>query len=263
MRSEAYKITGFTAVMAAIGFLIRWLQSLQIYDEVTGLANAGAAVNFWLIGITVITAAVLLVFVLYLRQFTAPEGPKALDGRTLVHPVIGIFAGFALAVGGAIMIFAAGQYAFPMLRRLLGLTAMAGGVSAMALTIHAGKPGKEIPRQVFSVLLTVMGCVWMVVEYKENAANPVVWTFAMEILALCAASLAFYFTAGYQFGQSQPLRAIFFCYLGMFLCVVCVIDDHLGADAIAFGAMALLLGLWGTVQTENMKKPDKSIGIRQ
>lgn len=263
MRSEAYKITGFTAVMAAIGFLIRWLQSMQIYDEVTGLANAVAPVNFWLIGITVITGVVLLVFVLYLRQFTPTEGPRALDGHTLVHPILGIFAGFALAVGGIVMVFAARQYAFPMLRRLLGLLAVVGGVSAIGLTVHAGKPGKELPRQVFSVLLTVMGCVWMVVEYKENAANPVVWTFAMEILALCAATLAFYFTAGCQFGQSQPLRAIFCCYLGMFLCVVCVIDDQLGADAIAFFAMALLLGLWGTVQTENIQKPDKSIGIRQ
>lgn len=102
-----YKITGFTTVMEAIGFLIRWLQSMQIYDEVTGLANATAPVNFWRIGITVITDAVLLVFVLYLRQFTSTEDPKALDERTLAHPIIGIFAGFALVVGGAIMIFVA------------------------------------------------------------------------------------------------------------------------------------------------------------
>lgn len=263
MQREATRITGFTAVMAAVGFLFRWLQGMRIYDPATGLADSRAGINFWLIGIMVITLGVVLVFVLYLRQFGAPEGPKALDGRTLLHPIVGIFAGIVLAVAGLVMVVMGGQYASPMLRRVLGLLMAAAGVSVVELTVHAGKSGKELLRQISAVVITAMGCVWMVAEYKENAANPVIWSFAMEILALSAATLAFYFVAGYQFGETQPLRAIFFCFAGLFLCVVCVIDEQSLADSVAFAAVGLLLGLWGFILTENMIKPDRSIGIRQ
>lgn len=263
MQREATTITGFTAVMAALGFLFRWLQGLRIYDPETGLADGRAGINFWFIGIVIITMAVLLGFVLYLRRFGAPEGPGALDGRTLLHPLVGMFAGAVLAVAGAVMIVRGGSYDSPTLRRLLGLLMVLGGAGAVELTLHAGKNGKELLRRISAVLITVMGCVWLVAEYKENAANPVIWSFAMEILALCAATLAFYFVAGYQFGEKQTLRAVFFCFAGMFLCVICIIDEQSLADSIAFAAAALLLGLWGFVLTENLHKPDKSIGIRQ
>lgn len=264
MQSEAYKITGFTAVMGAVGFLFRWLQELQIYDPLTGLPDRSAAVNYWLVVILVLTAAVLALWVLRLRRIGNPlMSPKAMDGRTLLHPLFGIAAGLGLAVAGFVMLVAAGSYLFPGLRRLLGLVTMVGGAAAIELTIHAGKAGKEQPRQIFSVLLTVMSCVWMVAVYKENAANPVVWKFAAEILALCAVALAFYFSAGYQFGQPQPFLSIYFCYLGMFLCIVCVIDEHSLADSVAYAAMAILLAVWGLVQTENIERPQKSLGIRQ
>ncbi len=263
MQKEAYKLTGFTVIMAAVGFLVRWLQGMQIYDEVTGLADRSAGVNFWLTAIVVITAGLLAAAVILLKRCKAMEGPGAMVGRSPLHTVVGVVAGLALALSGLLMAVTFQTFDFPKLRLVLGLVTAAAGVCAIQLTVQGGRSGREGARQLFSVVLVLFGCLWMVVTYKENAANPVIWSFAMEILALCAATLAFYFAAGYQFGQSQPLRSIYFSYLGTFLCMICIIDSHSGADAVGFAGLTLLLGMWAFVQTQNMVKPDKGLGIHQ
>ena len=68
MQSQAYRITGFAAVMGAVGFMVRWIQSMKIYDEATGLADRGAPINFWVIGILVVTLAALAVWTFRLRR---------------------------------------------------------------------------------------------------------------------------------------------------------------------------------------------------
>ena len=71
MQSQAYRITGFAAVMGAVGFMVRWIQSMKIYDEATGLADRGAPINFWVIGILVVTLAALAVWT-FRRAISAP-----------------------------------------------------------------------------------------------------------------------------------------------------------------------------------------------
>ncbi len=263
MQKQAIKITGFAAVAGALGFLLRWMQGLQIYDPQTGLPDRWAGINFWLVAVLVLTAAGLAAWLWTWREHIMPRGPGALVGRSPLHTILGSLGALALLVSGLVMVFAARQYLFPGFRVILGALTVAGAFCAMELLIQGGKLGWEKPRQFFSVILTLLGCFWMVVIYKENAMDPVIWRFAMEILAVCAATLAFYYIAGYHFGQENPLRTIFFCLLGMSLCMVCVIDEHIAADALAYGGVALLLGVWGFVLTANLQSPKKSLGIRQ
>jgi hypothetical protein len=255
MRSEAYKITGFTAVISALGFLIRWLQDLKIYDE-NGLPDRWAHINFWVIGIMLVTAAVLLVFVRALKRCEAPRAAEeAMLGHTFLYPALGYFAAGLLMLAGFAGFIKAGDSLYPTLRRFLGLFAMAGAVGAALLTRGTGKKEKSSSRSLGAALLALFGCLWLIVVYKENAAQPAIWSFLVEILALCAAIAAFYFVAGYQLGQPSPYAAIFFCYLTVFLCAMSVVDSNGAADSMAYAAVAVLTGLWGFTLTENLHRP--------
>lgn len=262
MQTEGYKITGFSAVMGALAFMLRWIQTLNIYEEETGLPNRGAPVNLWLIALLVLTLGALAVWVLRLRRYEPMDDYSALVGPGLAWPIFGIIAGAMLAVAGLIMLAAGGHYAAPVLRRILGALEAVAGISAVLMAIHGGKPMQVRTRQVASVLLVLFGCMYMVVVYKENAANPVVWNFAPEILALCVATLALYYLAGYQFGSIKPYTSIFFCFAGVFFCLMCVVDQGLSADALSYISLALLLGLWGYAQTANLERPSLT-GVRQ
>ncbi len=263
MQKQAIKITGFAAVAGAVGFLLRWMQSLQIYDPTTGLPDRGAGVNFWLIAVIVLTGAGLAVWLWSMRSYTMPQGAGALVGRSPLHTVLGSLGALALLISGLVMLFASGRYLFPGFRVILGVLTMAAALCGIELLVQGGKSGWEKPRQLFSVILTLMGCFWMVVIYKENAMDPVIWRFGVEVLAVCAATVAFYYITGYHFGQECPLRTIFFCLMGMSLCMICVIDEHTGADALGYAGTAVLLGVWGYVLTANIQSPKKSLGIRQ
>ena len=56
MQSEAYKLTGFTAVVSAAGFLLRWLQDMQILDTETGLAEPGRPMSYIVAGLILLMA---------------------------------------------------------------------------------------------------------------------------------------------------------------------------------------------------------------
>ena len=256
MQSQAYRITGFAAVMGAVGFMMRWIQSMKIYDEATGLADRGAPINFWVIGILVVTLAALAVWTFRLRRFVPARDFHALAGRGIVYRIVGCFAGGVLALSGAVLLVTAGRYAAPALQRILAVLQLHGGVSAVLLTANADDPEKAGMRRAASVALVLFGCMFMVTVYKANAANPVVWSFAPEILALCTSTLALYYAAGYQFGQPKPFCGIFFSQAGVFLCMICVIDQGLTPAAAAYASLALLLGMYGFVQTENLTRPE-------
>ena len=82
--------------------------------------------------------------------------------------------------------------------------------------------------------------------------------FAIRLLAISAAVLAFYYAAGFVFGKPHPLAALYFCQLTAFLCIVTEADVYpLGEQLIvlAFLVLALLLsalqlGSAGTVPEE-------------
>lgn len=257
MQSQAYKITGFAAVMGALGFMMRWLQGMQIYDETTGLAERGASISVLVILILAGTVAALAVWAFWLRRYEPRRDERALVGKSILYRLFGGLAGGVLVLSGLILIVTAGGDAMPGMQRALAVFQVLGGVSAILLVVHADQPGQVKTRRVAAVVLVLFGCMFMVTVYRENAANPVLWEFAPEILALCAATLALYYTAGYQFGQAKPFAGIFFCQTGLFLCMVCVIDQGLSPAAAAYAALALFLGMQGFVQTENLARKEQ------
>lgn len=258
MQSTAYKLTGFTAVIAALGFLLRWLQNMNIIDPATGLAMGGMGISAIVLALIVIVFGILLVSALVLRRCDAPGTPEeALVGKTFLATVYGVAAALLLAVSGVIRLIQAGGAMWPVVQRLCGVATLAAALGVLLLVTGMSQPEKAGVRRVGAALLVVFGCVWLIAAYKDAAADPVLWNYGPYIVAVCAALIAFYSVAGYFFGEPKPLRSILACNFGGFLCIMCVIDEHSLADSVTMASAALLLLMFGFLITQNLRQPQR------
>lgn len=262
MQNEAYKLTGFTAVISALGFLLRWLQNMNIIDGETGLAVRGAPISAVLVGLIVIVALVLIGYTIYLRRYDASGEPEeALSGHSFLFTVFGVAVVLLLAISGGMQLLQAGSMLWPVAHRICGIGTLIGALGMLILVTGVSQPEKAGARRVASVLLVLFGALWLITVYKDAAADPVIWRFAIEVLAVCSALIAFFYLAGYHFGEPKPMVSIFFCYFAGFLCVMSAIDEHTLAESICYAATALMLFMWGFVLVSNLKKFDRPLKL--
>ena len=121
---------------------------------------------------------------------------------------------------------------------LMKAAALLGILSAPVLAMMP-----QIPRwggfgAALSVLPVLFFCLWLVVFYKENAANPILWSYGMEILAIAMCLLAVFRLSAYLFYRAKPRRAIFACMLALITSLATL------TDSVSLGARAVLGG-WG------------------
>lgn len=264
MQKEAYKLTGFTAVISALGFLLRWLQNMNVIDKETGLAIRGATISGLVVALILIVALVLIGYTIYLRRYDVSVVPEeALCGHNFLFTVFGMAVVLLLAGSGVMQLLQAGAMTWPVAHRLCGIGTLIGALGMLLLVTGASQPEKAGTRRAAATMLILFGALWLVTVYKDAAADPVIWRFAIEILAVCSALIAFYYLAGYHFGEPKPMVTIFFCHFGAFLCVMSAIDEHTLAESICYAASALMLFMWGAVLTSNLKKADRPFKLNE
>jgi fumarate reductase subunit D len=258
MQNEAYKLTGFTAVISAAGFMLRWLQNMRIIDTETGLATPHAAINGVVTALIVIVALVLLGFMIYFGRYESPAEPeKALSGKTFLYTLMGMIPVFLLLVSGVIQLFQANETVWGEgnvgLHRICAIATVAAALGLGVVIQGASKPERATARRVGMAVLILFDCVWLITIYKSAAADPVVWRYAVEVMGIAAAAVAAYYVAGFYYDEPNSRTALYFCELGAFLCVMSAMDEHTLADGIILVAQALLLLTWGYVIVENFQ----------
>ncbi|NCB51480.1 MAG: hypothetical protein EOM54_06310 [Clostridia bacterium] len=244
MRKNSLVICCVTCVFGAFGAFFRWLQDLTGFEEDTGLYISG---NIWsraLIVACVGAALALFVMVLDLKKkkLSLPEEySAAMGGTTVLYRPAYIGLASLMAAGSIILIFSAFKDAYPVLQvslSLMGLLAAAG----FTLMTSATRRRRDPPLNCFgATLIIALFCFWLIVSYRENAVGPVVWSYAIEILALACTLVAFYYIASVPFGRPKPFSAIFFSQFGAFLCIVALPDDRWTGQKIMLAAAAGML----------------------
>lgn len=253
MQSEAYKLSGFTIVVSAAGFLLRWLQDMRIQNEESGLP-VNAPISFVVVGIMIVAAASLAFFVMRLKQFDAPTEPEqAMAGHTAIYGVVGMLPAVVLFASGLYRAILPGDVLWPTMHRICGVATMVGAFGAGHLAMNLTKPDQASARRRGAVLMMIFATVWLVTGYRDAATDPIVWRFVVGILAECAVLLAVYYISGYFFNAAHPWWALFFCDLGAFLCLMSAIDPNGLAQSMAYVAMAMQLLIWSFAITENLK----------
>ena len=264
MQTEAYRITGFAAVVSALGFLLRWLQDLRILDPETGLAAKGAPISVLVTLLIVFMAAALGGIAIYLGRCSAPTAPEAaLATHSFLHKVVNLAPAFLLAIGGAAQLLQANAANWPesqvVIRRILGLVTLAGAYGDLLIANGVQSKDKALSRRIGAGLMLLFAGLWLIAAYKSAASDPVIWRFAVEMLAICAVLMAIYHLAGYFFEEPTPRRTIFYCYLGAFLCIMAAVDEHPLCESICYAAAALQLLAWGYTLTVNLRRPEDRI----
>lgn len=253
MRNEAFKLSGFTLVISALGFMLRWLQDMRIADETTGLA-VNAPISWMVLGLIFCTAGLLAGMIWRLRQFDPPmSGTAALVGKTPLYGVIAMLPPILMAAAGAIQIVWPGDVLWPAFHRVCGVFILLGAFGMGVVTVNAARPDGENACRKGAMMVMAFACVWLVEGYRDAATDPLVWRFLVGILAQCVSLLAIFYTVGYFFDAPHPWWSLFACCLGAFLCIMSAIDENGIAQSVLFAALAAQFFIWAFVTVENLK----------
>ena len=249
MQKEAwtYSLTG--AVLGAFGLLLRWLQREMIIDE-TSLPVRHALISVLFVLFLFAAAAGLWILSGRLGGDRSSEEPE--EALAVFHPIPMILLGLAglAALGGALLMVVGDGSAF------LRFSALAGVFSAAVLVLYPYLPRWGDFGAGLSLVPVVFFSLWLIVSYKDNAVNPIVWDYGPLILAISATLYAVYRLCGYLYYRIRSRRTVFACALAVMLCLSVTMDE------IAFGIRILLAGwavglgticwiLWRNMRTES------------
>jgi hypothetical protein len=150
--------------------------------------------------------------------------------------------GLLTVVGGLLMLIASLRGSIGMLYFFLSLLAVFAGLCMAALSLSA--TAGVASRCLCCTVPVLFFCFWLIVAYKENASNPVVWSFCMQLLAIAANTLGWFYLAGLAYGKPKSAALYFFCQLAPFLSILALADaGSLGAKLALLCSSLLLLAV--------------------
>lgn len=234
----------FTAVTAALGAVGAALHSIQINTALD--ASSGLAIRFAPISICMTAVAVLALVIIFVLTFLV----KGRDVEPVYHIAYAAKTPFALilsAILGAGMIFGAylcirfgvGIRSTETLVLVLSIFAALAGVAyfVMCLMAYLRKSGSET--MLCSFIIVLFLCLWLIVYYQEKAADTAMISYVYDFLAICAAAVSSYYSAGYAFGRSRPRSTLFFSMATAFFCLTAMPKAMTSAFIIFFAALAI------------------------
>ena len=256
MRKDALPLMLSTLVLGIFGAFLRWLQLMNIFDEATGLARRGAPISIVYIVYSVVAVAMMLCIVkIWLRRYD-----RSLDAGNALHcftavPSIALWV-FAAAFAAAALftMFAANDTRNPMIQRVFGAAGIIAGC-CMPFLLSKRESRTENPMARSAVIyLVLFYCLWLIYSYKVHSEDPVLWSYAPEILAVCASVGAFYYIAAYFYGRAKSDAALFTVQLAAFLNICTIFDERAFWLNVMFGVTAALMLMLEFILIANMRE---------
>ena len=256
MRKDALPITACTLVLGIFGAFLRWLQTMNLYEE-SGLARRGAPISWVLLAYGVLALAFFAAVVLvWLRRSRAERAPElALRPANLFFPVAAWVLAAVFVCCALVLMFTAPSAAFPRLQRVFGAAAIFGGLSFPLLPGRRDGAAPGGLDRLGGAVCTLFFCFWLIFAYKTGAdRDPVLWRCGPEILAIVANTLAIYFVAAWYFSRPSPKAAVFFLQLAAFLDIAVFFDSRSLILTVMFTVCALLCLLLEYLVLSNLRE---------
>ena len=241
MQKKMLLCCGAAGVFGSFGLFARWLQVMSVFEEDTGLARRGAPQSLAVLVICVVAVFALALAVRYLKDYRIGARPQeAMAHSSKIYPLLMLLAGLLMAAGSLLRLVNADTPT-----RILAIWGVA---SAFAYAYFPVAPRREGTGSALSILVVLFFCFWLVVFYRENSGDPVMWNYVLEMLALVVVTLAFYYMAGFLFYRAKLLRTIYSALLAVFLCMT-ALGGELGLawSLILAGSALTLLTLAGVI----------------
>lgn len=254
---KSLELCCYIAGAGAFGVFLRWLQQQLAFNEL-GLPDKsilhGALIVFALAG-----AVLFLYFISRFekQRLSLPDDfSEAFANEGRFYLIIRIVAGLALCAGAVLLYMQTDTDRNSSDYRILALLALLSGI---AFPLFLGSANRN-PRPntwlicAFSFFPMLFLAAWIVLCYKFNTINSVIWSFILELVSAAAAMFAFFRLGGYVFGRPKWKHCMFCCMFAAMLCIMCLADERYLGLQIMFLALAaeLLLCCW--IMVKNLQK---------
>lgn len=263
MQKQAISMGSYVLVAAAFSGFVRWIQNQAAFELETGLAIPGkiwgkVAFLFCLISIAGVVYLVRKLW--YQGLYPAQNYLTLIHGeRAWLHRITRCIA--ALMVIGAVIAFLiAGYEPYSSIVRTMCVLAIA---AAWAFVKLSELPFEEEPsphkQTLLAAIPVVMYVYWLVVSYRTHAAIPSVWSYALEIFAICASVTGMFYFAGYGFEFPRPYAALGCLMTGALLSLVTLLDSRNIGQSLMFvaGAAMQLYYAWMIVTSMSTEWPEE------
>ena len=256
MQKNAVTATVATLIMGIFGAFLRWLQNRNLYEEDTGLPAPHAAISIAFVLFSALMIVLMAGMILiWLRRWERPQDAEILFRVTGPAPAaLAWLLCVVTVLCGIVLMFTAGTSEFPMLRRMLGAASIVAGAAFPFLPgrVLGGASPLSKPAATY---LPLFYCFWMIFAYRSNAENPILWSYAPEILALVATTIAFYCVAGVFYRRRTCAAALIFCQIAAYLDISILSDGRARVFQAMFAVSAILLLLMEYLMVSNLKAP--------
>lgn len=248
MHKRTLEVCCYVAGAGAFGVFIRWLQNQMAFTE-DGLAEK----SFFHVVVVLYILAMAYLFLRFVDRernsygFLPEEFDAALRNAGKLYTVLRWAAGGIVCLG-ALLLFAASETdeEVTLLRVLAGVGFLYGASYPVLLSAANRPVRRQWPLCLIACVPIGFFALWLVICYKINDINSVVWGYVIEMLAVAAAMNAFFRLAGFVFDSARGWRGMFSAMLGTGTCVMALADErYMGMQLMFLGtACLLLLSTW-------------------
>ena len=266
MQKKSLEVSCYVCGAGAFGVFFRWLQDQMAFD-VAGLAER--SVFNYLVPLLILAAALL--FNRFIEQakseklYIPRDYCQALRNEGKLYTLARWVCGLVMVLGGVLLVSSCETDKDAKLMFILAGLAIASGLCYPLLLGSAndkyGKLRHPTLASAGATLPVLMFALWLIICYKQNALNSVLWSYLIEMASVIVALLAFFRAAGFAFGAVKSWPTLFNIMLGVMMCIMSLADErYMGMHVIMLGAaLQLLLYVW--VLIKNMQK--KALKVKE
>ena len=266
MQKKSLEVSCYVCGAGAFGVFFRWLQDQMAFDD-AGLAER--SVFNYLVPLLILAAALL--FNLFIEQakseklYIPRDYCQALRNEGKLYTLARWVCGLVMVLGGVLLVSSCETDKDAKLMFILAGLAIASGLCYPLLLASAndkyGKLRHPTLASAGATLPVLMFALWLIICYKQNALNSVLWSYLIEMASVIVALLAFFRAAGFAFGAVKSWPTLFNIMLGVMMCIMSLADErYMGMHVIMLGAaLQLLLYVW--VLIKNMQK--KALKVKE
>ena len=254
MQKTAITITVTTLVLGVFGAFLRWLQIANAYEAETGCITPWHGTTIVLVISCVLAVAALLALdLLWLRQYTGGDDISALRSASRLPAALSWVFGVVFALCACVLMFTSAYSKYPLAQRLLGAFGILAGLSFPFLPGKQDGSGRTLGRAA-ATTVTLFCCFWLVCCWRSHSANPAVWAFVTEVLAISASTVAFYYIASFHYGAAHGGRALPAVQLALLFDLVTLFDERSTVQGLMLLLCIGMLLLLEFLLIENMKE---------
>lgn len=261
MQKKSLEITCYVAGAGAFGVFLRWLQDQLAFDE-NGLSEP-SVFNF-LVPLMLLAAAWM-----FTRFINKIQDDKCYVPRDFCDALFNPGKLFAIARWAIGLLMCLGSVVLLMTSEtdvdadFIRIICLLGFLSGLAFPFVLGSANYDEFANVRFVRLCMMMPIllfsaWLILCYKQNSYNSVVWSYVIEMATIIVALLAFFRIAGYAFFAPNWRKCMLAIMMGAAMCIMSLADErYMGMHIIMLSA-ALMLILYNWILFKNLRKKSKA-----